>query len=277
MLVRGDNPNTTFGVSLGVGSGNSITGGTTALSVTGSATAISGNTLNDLTLTGQSGNYITLSSGVVGADIDATGVTFGSGTGGSRTTAQNYALENSIAQSSMRRTSASFAWPQARLSSRPRANRPPPARFNGRSTRPAAARCTFRADRTRVRSTRPPASTSPIDPGDSAGQITNSGSLAVDSGDALKIELGGTAAATNYDNFVLTGGSDTVSLGGATLNLSLINPFTPSAGDRFTIINNGGNSAVTDLSPTCPKEPSPASAAICSRSAIRAATATMSC
>ena len=40
VLVRGDNAFTPFGVSLGVGSGNSIVNGTTGLSITGSATAM---------------------------------------------------------------------------------------------------------------------------------------------------------------------------------------------------------------------------------------------
>src|SRR4029079_16408861 len=52
--------------------GNSITGGVTGLFIQGAGVALVGNTLSDLTLTGQSGNYLELNGGhVVGHDTDA--------------------------------------------------------------------------------------------------------------------------------------------------------------------------------------------------------------
>src|SRR5207244_7742707 len=60
-----------------LGQGNTITGGTTGLLIQGAGVSLVGNTLSDLTFTGQSGNYITLSSGALASQaINGTGVTF---------------------------------------------------------------------------------------------------------------------------------------------------------------------------------------------------------
>ncbi len=72
-----------------------------------------------------------------------------------------------------------------------------------------------------------------LSPGASAGQVTIGGNLTLHSGDTLVIEVNGTSAATNYDNFVVTGST---TLGNATLNITV--GYSPSAGDTITIIDS---------------------------------------
>ena len=66
-------------------------------------------------------------------------------------------------------------------------------------------------------------------------------SLALNSGAKFDEDIGGTSpetgSASGYDQTVVQSGG-TVSLGSATLNLSLVDGFTPSHGDVFTVINN---------------------------------------
>ncbi|MEP7342572.1 MAG: right-handed parallel beta-helix repeat-containing protein, partial [Acidobacteriota bacterium] len=80
-----------------------------------------------------------------------------------------------------------------------------------------------------------------ISPGFSPG-IINSGNFSLVSGSTLNIELNGTMPGTGYDQLNVTG---TVSLGGATLNLT--SGFVPSPGNSFTIINNDGSDPVTGI------------------------------
>ncbi len=65
----------------------------------------------------------------------------------------------------------------------------------------------------------------------------------------LNIEIGGTSPGTGYDQLVITG---TATLGG-TLNVSLINGFTPASGDTFQILtfaSRGGSTfAATNIDP----------------------------
>lgn len=97
VLVRGDSAFTPFGVSLTIGSGVKITGGTTGMEVTGPATSISGNTLNNLVFSGQTGQYILLfNAALAGQELDAASVVFGSVTGAAATLAQNFAIEDKI-------------------------------------------------------------------------------------------------------------------------------------------------------------------------------------
>ncbi len=77
-------------------------------------------------------------------------------------------------------------------------------------------------------------------PGNSPG-ILSTGNVSFDSSTKLDEEIGGTAAGS-YDQLNVTG---TVSLGGATLNLTHYGGFLPSLNDKFTIINNDGTDAVT--------------------------------
>jgi hypothetical protein len=79
-----------------------------------------------------------------------------------------------------------------------------------------------------------------VSPGFSPG-IINSGNLSLTSGSTLSIETASNAGpGTGHDQVNVTG---TVSLGGATLNLT--NSFMPVGGTTFTIINNDGSDAVT--------------------------------
>lgn len=84
-------------VALTIGSGNSVTGGPVGLLVNGPDTEIVGNTLNDLKLSGQSGNYITLEDGALDDEvINATGVKFDGLLPAAMTTAQKFATEAKI-------------------------------------------------------------------------------------------------------------------------------------------------------------------------------------
>jgi hypothetical protein len=73
-----------------------------------------------------------------------------------------------------------------------------------------------------------------VSPGTSPGIITVDGDYTQESDGVLKIELGGDAAGTGYDQLQVTGAA---SLDG-TLNVSLINGLIPSKGDTFIIITS---------------------------------------
>ncbi len=68
-----------------------------------------------------------------------------------------------------------------------------------------------------------------------AGKLTISGTYTQNAGGTLDIELGGTSPATEYDQLAVGG---TSALGG-TLKLTLINGFTPTVGQQFTILTAG--------------------------------------
>jgi hypothetical protein len=71
-----------------------------------------------------------------------------------------------------------------------------------------------------------------IAPGDGIGVITDDGDLSLWGGAALRMELGGNSAPF-YDRFDVTGAFN---FGGA-LDVSLVNGFTPQAGDRFDLFD----------------------------------------
>ena len=79
--------------------------------------------------------------------------------------------------------------------------------------------------------------------GASPGQVTINGNFTLTSDDTLPIEVDGTSAATQYDNFVING--SLVSLGNATLVVS--GTYTPAAADSFTIITNDAGDAVVGI------------------------------
>ncbi|MDB5575345.1 MAG: outer rane adhesin-like protein, partial [Bradyrhizobium sp.] len=79
-----------------------------------------------------------------------------------------------------------------------------------------------------------------LSPGAGAGLLTT-GDLSLSSGAHFRAEIGGAAAGSSYDQVHVNG---TVSLGGATLNASVINGFVPASGS-FKIIDNDGNDQVT--------------------------------
>jgi len=72
-----------------------------------------------------------------------------------------------------------------------------------------------------------------IAPGASAGVISIAGPLVLTNGSTLHFELGGTTAGTQYDQLNI---SNTITHAG-TVNVQLINGFTPSGGQVFQLIN----------------------------------------
>jgi len=70
---------------------------------------------------------------------------------------------------------------------------------------------------------------------DKRAQVTITGNLTLNSDDTVLInDLAGTNAATQYDNFIVTG---TATLGSAILSIpSLTGSYTPAAGNTITII-----------------------------------------
>jgi hypothetical protein len=82
-----------------------------------------------------------------------------------------------------------------------------------------------------------------VSPGVAGTGILATGSLAFQApAAALTADLNGTTAGTGYDQVGVTGG---VSLGGATLNLTL--GYTPALGDTFVVISNDGADAVSGV------------------------------
>ncbi len=74
-----------------------------------------------------------------------------------------------------------------------------------------------------------------VGPG-TAGRLTVTGSL-TNSG-TIDLELGGTTAATQFDQIVVGGTPSSATLGG-TLNVSLINGFTPASLNSFLVLTTG--------------------------------------
>src|SRR5262249_29882896 len=73
--------------------------------------------------------------------------------------------------------------------------------------------------------------------------ILGTGNITLAAGATFKVDLGGIAAGVGgYDRLNVTG---TVSLGGATLNASILGGFNPVTGTQFVIIANDGADTVT--------------------------------
>lgn len=72
-------------------------------------------------------------------------------------------------------------------------------------------------------------------PGNSPGCVTITGDFTLNAMNTLEMEVDGTTACTDYDQFVING---VVTLGGATLNLVL--GYVPNLGDSYTLISNDG-------------------------------------
>ncbi|HAH43736.1 MAG TPA: hypothetical protein DCM07_02565, partial [Planctomycetaceae bacterium] len=77
-------------------------------------------------------------------------------------------------------------------------------------------------------------------PGSGPGQVVIDGDLKLDGNDIVDIEVNGTIAGTQYDQFVVNGD---LALGGATLNL--IDGHTPGIAESFILIKNDGPNPVT--------------------------------
>ena len=83
--------------SLEIGSANVISGGTTGLRLSGSAVGLSGMSLDHLSISGTSGDYITLAAGAFdGQNLDGTGLTLDGVAVSSMTPSQYFAAENKI-------------------------------------------------------------------------------------------------------------------------------------------------------------------------------------
>ena len=82
---------------LNINSLTHIEGGTTGLHINGAASVISGNSLNNLSFTGQTGKYISLTHNALKGNItDATGALFDGTSGAVKNALQNYQTEDKI-------------------------------------------------------------------------------------------------------------------------------------------------------------------------------------
>ncbi len=82
-------------------------------------------------------------------------------------------------------------------------------------------------------------------PGNSPGRLNLGGNLTLASGSTLAIELGGTAAGSEYDQVLLAGA---LTLGGSNLRVSLVNGFTLGVGQvgtSFVILDNASSTDLT--------------------------------
>lgn len=87
-------------------------------------------------------------------------------------------------------------------------------------------------------------------PGLSPGTLTVAGDITLDSGATLHVELNGDA---DYDQLATSGATRIVTLGGASLDISL--GYTPAIGTTFTIINNDDSSSILSGELECAGEP----------------------
>jgi len=83
-----------------------------------------------------------------------------------------------------------------------------------------------------------------VAPGASPGVLIQDGDLTLNSGSHLDIEIGGNAPGNGDDNHDQVQVTGTVSLGGATLNVSAFSGYTPAAGDQYVIVANDADEAV---------------------------------
>jgi hypothetical protein len=79
-----------------------------------------------------------------------------------------------------------------------------------------------------------------ISPGLSPGCLATN-NLEFEEGGTYEFEIGGTTACSGYDQIDVTG---SVTLGSGTLDITLLDSYSPSAGDSFVIIKNDGSDAV---------------------------------
>jgi hypothetical protein len=87
-----------------------------------------------------------------------------------------------------------------------------------------------------------------IAPGHSPGCISDAGNVILSGNATLQIEIGGTAVCSGFDQFTVQQG---LTINGAKLQVSLINSFLPTTGQRFKVLQWGtltGNFATVDFS-----------------------------
>ena len=242
--------------------GNSITNATTGLlvsvSFSGATPAISGNTINNLTFSNVTGNYITLSGGALsGTTIDATGATFGGLTGATATIAQNFAIEDKITHAT---DTAGLGF--VRVKAGEVFVTPAPAPGSGsiqRGINVATVTATAPGDIVNIKtgtytgnvSTAGKAVT--LAPGSSPGQVTINGNLTLDGNDTLAMEVNGsTTPGTDFDQFVVNG---TVALGGAVLTTS--GTVTSNPGQSLSLIDNDDGTPIDPVTGTFSTLPGP--------------------
>jgi len=75
-----------------------------------------------------------------------------------------------------------------------------------------------------------------VAPGESAGLLAVSGNYTQDGSSSLEIEIGGLVSDDQYDVLAVTGTADLA----GTLAISLIDGFTPTAGQQFTVLTSSG-------------------------------------
>ncbi len=83
-----------------------------------------------------------------------------------------------------------------------------------------------------------------LSPGDDPG-ILGTGSLTLSSGSSFNAEIGGNTAGDGSSYYSQDDVTGTVSLGGATLNLSSFDSYVPQSGDDYVLISNDGSDAVS--------------------------------
>lgn len=228
-----------FTTTLSLGAGNSIIGGTTGLALNGAQAGLGGNTLNNLALAGQSGNYLTLSNGAAdNVEINGTAATFGGLLGSATTVAQDYAIEDKLTHAvddgslGFVRVEAGrvYVTPNsfnAPATTTPSVQRAIDAAIDGNVIHIQAGSYTGGANTTA------PSKGVTLSAGASPGQVTINGDLVLDLNDTLEIEIDGINPATDYDNFIVNGA---VTLGGAVLDIT--SSYSPTALDSFTLISN---------------------------------------
>ncbi len=77
--------------------------------------------------------------------------------------------------------------------------------------------------------------------GSSPGKVVIDGDLVLDGNDTLPIEVGGTTAGTQHDQWEVTGA---VTLGGASVTFTAVNSFIPATGNAFTFLSKTGAGAI---------------------------------
>jgi hypothetical protein len=78
--------------------------------------------------------------------------------------------------------------------------------------------------------------TGKVAPGNSPGCVSDQGNVVFEGSASLEIEIGGTTACTQFDQYTV---ALKLTLSGPTLNVLLINGFVPAAGQRFDVLNWG--------------------------------------
>ena len=93
ILLKDNTLSTHIPVGLTLGTGVTVTGGTTGLTLENSATSV-GSSISNIAFSGQTGNYINIVNSA--SNIDATSATFGGKTGATASLSENFTIEDKI-------------------------------------------------------------------------------------------------------------------------------------------------------------------------------------